>query len=287
MVTKMFKIALIVVVIGALVGGLLFGADLVSYLKSSAKSVQTAVKDSVPMEFELQRAQDMLEEVIPEMHANIRLIAQEEVQIANLKQDITESETRLTRQHQLVANLRQKAGTQHAQVQTADYKPDGATEQLTEELAQRFEHFKEAQLVLAGKKRLLDAREKSLVSAMQMLERTRSRKALLEEKIQGLDSQYRLVQAASINSGVHFDNSKLAQTEKLLSHIKNRLDVAERVLAHESQFIEDQKPFESAVDRTALLAEIDEYLQPPTPAVDIQPATKTLADNGLTNDTQQ
>ena len=72
----------------AVAGGLVFGTDAVSYLTSSAKSVRTAVKDNVPIEFELRRAHDLLGDIIPEMQANIRLIAQEEVEVVALKTDI-------------------------------------------------------------------------------------------------------------------------------------------------------------------------------------------------------
>ena len=78
-----------------LLGGMLFGKDMVSYVKSSAKGVRTVVKDSVPIEFELRRARDMIEEIIPEMHANIRLIAQEEVEVAALKGEITKGQESL------------------------------------------------------------------------------------------------------------------------------------------------------------------------------------------------
>jgi len=57
------------------VGGLLFGRDAVSYLYSSARSVQTAVKDSVPIEFELQRARDLLEDIIPMIDTTFRTLA--------------------------------------------------------------------------------------------------------------------------------------------------------------------------------------------------------------------
>ena len=109
---------------------------------------------------------------------------------------------------------------------------------VKEDLANRFERFKESELILTSKQRLLTTREKSLHAAMNLLEQTRSRKRLLEDKIESLASQHRLVKAASIGSNIQVDNSKLAQTEKLIAQIKKRLDVAERVLAHESQFVQ-------------------------------------------------
>jgi len=105
----------------------------------------------------------------------------------------------------------------------------------------------------------LETREKSLFAAMNLLEQTRSRKRLLEDKIESLASQHRLVKAASIGSEIQVDNSKLAQTEKLIAQIKKRLDVAERVLAHESQFV--QAIPVDAVPEQDLLAQVDEYFQ--------------------------
>ena len=82
---------------------------------------------------------------------------------------------------------------------------------------------------------------------------------MLEDKIESLASQYRLVKAASIGSNIQVDNSKLAQTEKLITQIKKRLDVAERVLAHESQFV--QAIPVDAVAEEDLLTQVDEYFQ--------------------------
>ena len=106
MVIKCVKYSLVGLGATALIGGVVFGTDLLSYVRSSAKSVQTAVKDSVPVEFELRRARDMVEQIIPELHANIRLIAQEEVEVAALQRDIEQSTEKLTAQRRYVARLR-------------------------------------------------------------------------------------------------------------------------------------------------------------------------------------
>ena len=61
----MVKTGVVVVVGAGLIGALFLGKDAASYMRVSAKSVQSAVKDSVPIEFELKRAHDMLEDIIP------------------------------------------------------------------------------------------------------------------------------------------------------------------------------------------------------------------------------
>lgn len=257
MIIKWLKRGVIVAVSVSILGGLIFGKDVVSYVRSSAKSVRTVVKDSVPIEFELRRASDLLEQIIPEMHANIRQIAQEEVEVAALKVDISRSEESMKQEEQRIAKLRDALAEPKAQYCFAG--KDYPRSYVKEDLANRFERFKETELVLAGKKKLLASRENSLHAAMQVLEQTRSRKKMLATKIESLTSQYRLIKAASVGSNIQVDNSKLAQTEKLIAQIKKRLDVSERVLAHESQFVQSIPV--DAVAEEDLLTQVDEYFK--------------------------
>lgn len=236
-------------------GGVIFGTDLPSYIRSSAKSVRSAVKDNVPMEFELTRARDLLNDIIPEMQANIRLIAQQEVEIANLRQDIAQSQKSLAEEQMRVGKLRDCLATSQVSFTFGNVK--FTREDLKEELARKFDHYKEAEVILTGKKRLLQNRERALAAGMQAIERTRAQKALLESKIEALQGQYRLVQAASVGSKVAVDNSKLAQTEKVIAQIKKQLDVAERVLAHEARFTESI-PVDGINEKELMMA-VDEH----------------------------
>ena len=85
MIVKLAKGGLLAVGVLALGAGIIFGREAWSYATSSARSVRSAVKENVPIEFQLRRARDLVDDIIPEMHANIRLIAQQEVEIDALK----------------------------------------------------------------------------------------------------------------------------------------------------------------------------------------------------------
>ena len=257
MITKWLKTGLIVAVCLCLVGGLLFGKDLLSYVRSSAKSVQKAVKDSVPIDFELKRARGVLEEIIPELHANIRLIAQEEVEIAALKIDIAKSEKVSADEQRRIKKLRQALETQQDSYTFGDrqYPRD----HVKKDLAGRFDRFKESELILASKERVLAAREKSLQATMQLLDNTRAQKRIHEAKIEGLESQWHPHKASAVGSHIQVDDSKMAQTQKLIDQIKKRLDVAERVLAHESRFIQSI-PVETITEKD-LLSQVDDYFE--------------------------
>jgi len=261
-----------------LLGGMLFGKDILSYAKSSAKVVRTTVKDSVPIEFELRRARDLLEEIIPEMQTNIRVIATEQVEIVALKGEIARNREALDGEQAKIKTLRVALEQPRAQYAFAgrNYSHD----EVKSDLAARFERFKESEVVLASKIKVLESRERSLDAAQQMLEKTASQKRILESKIEALTSQYRLVKAASTgSSNLQMDNSKLAQTEKLIAQIQKRLDVAERVLAAESKFVE-QIPVDTVVE-TDLMAQVDEYFDSrnQTPKSDKDASAVTMAEH--------
>jgi chromosome segregation ATPase len=268
---KLLKTTLVVVVVVCIAGGLLFGKEMVSYIRSAVESVQDAVKGSVPIEFELKRARDTLEQIIPEMHANIRLIAQEEVEVAALKCDIERSQKALADERVRIGKLREALD-----LQTAEYSFGSRVfrrAHVKQDLANRFDRFKEAEVVLASKEHLLVRREDSLQAAIRLLEQTRAQKRLLADKIGALESQYRVVRASAVGSGIDIDGSKLAQTAKLIAEIKKRLDVAERVLAHESRFVQSI-PVDTIVEAD-LVTQIDEYFGPVNQEKDLSVAIES------------
>ncbi len=267
---KLVKTIVIVVLIALVAGGLLFGTNLKSYMHTSVTHIQDIAKDSVSIEFELERARDLLENIIPEMHANIKLISQEEVEIAALRADIDNSVKPLETEKIQIQKMTDAMETPLPVLTVNNNKYN--RENLKVELVRRFERFKEAQLVLESKKRLLTTRESALQTALDALEKTRSQKLLLQDKIDALESQYRLVKANSTNSKVDFDNSKIAQTEKLIGQIKKRLDVAERVLAHESRFIEPVIYDDEPISDNELVEQISNYFAPEQPSEDRTPS---------------
>jgi chromosome segregation ATPase len=256
---KPLKYVAIATVGSMMLGGALFGREVFSYISSSARTVRSAVQESVPVEFQLRRAKDLVADIIPEMQANVRLIAQQEVEIDSLKSDIEQSRKSLSDERTRVAHLRNDLTTNNVSFTYGQFVY--TREQLKEDLAHRFDNLKEAEVVLAGKERLLQNRNKSLTAAMQALERTRSQKSLLENQIAALEAQNQLVKAASVGTEFQIDGSKLAQSEKLIREIKQQLDVAERVLAHQASFVEPIKI--DVVNEKELLEAVNEHLDQP------------------------
>lgn len=250
-----------VIVVG-LAGFAVLGTNFASYLRTSTSAVQETIRETVPIEFELRHAGDMIEDILPDLQAQVRMIAQEEVEIAALETDITESRQRLSSEQTTLASLRNQM-----RVQQVSYSINGRNverQQLTEQLHQRFKRFKQGELALSSKQKLLEKRQGGLRAAIALLDKMRHRKAELEQKVEALAAQHRLIQASAVESGHLADGSSLSEADQLLQQIETRLSVAERVLAHE-QDIFPVSVTDELVDEAQLLTELDSYFSVESP----------------------
>src|SRR5215218_5005877 len=104
---RFIKYGVLSVVVGTLVVGFLFGGDAMSYVRTSGRSVRESVHDKIPLEFQLRRARDLLGDILPEMQANVRVMAQQEVEIEAAKDDIELSQKSLAEEGGRIRILRE------------------------------------------------------------------------------------------------------------------------------------------------------------------------------------
>ena len=263
MLWKLIKLSTLATGGALLVGGLVFGTELASYVRSSCREVRSAVRDNIPIEFELRRARDLLDGVGPELHNNVRLVAEQEVEIASLKGDIDQGRRNLQDEKYRVQKLRDSLSSAQSSFSFGDltYTRD----QVAQELSRQFTHYREAEAALTAKAQLLESRQRSLAAAMEAMEAAKGQKATLEAQIDGLEAQYRLVEASSGGTNLQIDHSRLSQAQRVVADIRKQLAVAEHVLAHEAKFTQPV-PID-IVDEKDLLTQVDEHLNGSHPAV--------------------
>lgn len=247
---------LMTVVVG---GFLLLGSDFSSMIKTSARSIQSSVKESVPVEFELNRAKEKINEILPDLQSQVRMIAEEEVAISRLEKEVQQDTDRLDRQEEQLTDLRGQMRTQQVSFSVGSMKLD--RQQLVNHLQTRFDHFKQARLSLESKQRLLEKRSQGLSAAMAVLEQMRIRQSELGLKVEALAAQHRLIKASQIESGTLVDGSQLSQADQLLDQIETRLAVAERVMNYQADPFEVPAPKEE-VSAEVVMSEIDAYFSP-------------------------
>ena len=258
---KLIRMGALVAGGALLTGGLIFGSELSSYVRSSARSIRASVRENVPIEFEIRRARDLLDGIGPEIHQSVRAIAEQEVEVAALKRDIEESKLAVLDERTRVQKLRDAVASGQTNFTFGDMSFSRA--QITQELARRFNHLKEAQTALATKEQLLESRQKSLLAAQEALENAKSQQSALAAQIEGLEAQHKLVLAASQSSSgapLQLDHSRLAQAKRVIGDIRKHLEVAERVLAHEAKFTPALPAMADAIDEKDLVGQVDAHL---------------------------
>ena len=144
------------------------GRDVFSYIRTSAGYVTDAVQDAVPIEFQVDRARGMIQDLVPEVRKNMHVIAKEEVEVARLDEQIADSRTRLKKEKEQLLRLTgdlstgKNEFTYGGRAYTAD--------EVRTDLANRFERYKTGEATLASLTEIRGARQKSLAAARQKLE---------------------------------------------------------------------------------------------------------------------
>ncbi len=250
------RIAITAAVLGV-TGGIVVGTGLGSYVRSSGRMLKSAMKDAVPIEFEIQRAKDSLEGLVPAAQEALRDVAREEVEVASLEKEIVNERDLVAVEGAKVQKLRNTLNTQLTayHIGGREYR----RQDLVDELSRRFDSLKTAEMLLGGKEDLLRNRHRALDGAVQKLENTRRARLELASQIAGLEGQYRLLQTQASGTQFHIDDSKLSQTLNIIAELKKRLAVAQRVLAREAQFVE-AIPVD-APNESNVVESVDAYFQ--------------------------
>ena len=258
----MIKKAILGTAAVAMVSTFVFGRDVVSYLRTAGSSAREAIKAEVPIEFELQRARDMVSNLVPDIRQCMHVIAEEEVNVEQVTRDIARHESELQKQKGEILALRSDLGQKHQTYQYAGRRY--TSHEVQRDLAQRFERFKTAEATLASKRQILHARSKSIVAAREKLEGMLSAKRDLEVQIENIDARLKTLQAAQTASNVQIDDSQLSRARKLIHELNRQLDVSQKMLDAEGNFT-GLIPVETTADIPEDLAsQIDEYFTPDT-----------------------
>ena len=90
----------------ALVGGLLFGGNLVPYVSTAVSKARTAAKQQVPIEFQIDAAQKQLEKIQPEIQLMLHQIAKEKAQLGRMEKELVSNKASLTTSQEEMMTLK-------------------------------------------------------------------------------------------------------------------------------------------------------------------------------------
>ncbi|MDX1962972.1 MAG: hypothetical protein SFX18_07455 [Pirellulales bacterium] len=257
----------------ALGGMLYFGTSAHSYVSTGWGRFSETVQDSVPVEFEIDRARQMVRDLIPQIKKHMHTIAKEEVAVQNLDAQINTAEEKLAKDRADLGKLKNDlaAGKDN-------YRYGGRTytvSQVKNDLANRFERFKTADATLGSLKDILSARQKSLDAARAKLEGMLVAKRQLEAEVENLDARLKMVELAQTNNEYNLDDSQLGHVRELIASLRGRLQVAEKLAQTEFHTDGIGEITVSEEVPADLLDQVAEYLGEKAPANTIAEVSTT------------
>ncbi len=251
-------------VAGLLAMGFLFGRDSVSYVSTGAGWVKTSVRDTVPIEFEIERANNMMASLEPEIRNNMEAIAHREVEVERLQKQVEKIASRQQRDRSDLVRLKADVERGDSVFIYAGRRYSG--DQVRMDLARRLTRVKTTDATLGNLDKVLSARQRTLDAARQKLEQMLAARQQLRLDIQNLEAQHELVNVAQVASEFQFDDSQLARTKDLVDNIRTRLDVAERMLDVEVT-LHDEIPLDEEAS-SDVLEQVAHYLGELAPSTD-------------------
>jgi hypothetical protein len=205
----------------------LFGRDAASYVSTTYHRVTSSVQDRVPVEFQIDRAKQMVRDLDPEIRNSMHVIAKEEVAVEQLNQQIAGNQSKADNDKKDILRLQSDLGQNKGVYQYASHSY--TSDEVKQDLARRFSRFKVCDDTLASMKQMRDARQKNLDAAQQKLSAMVNARRKLEVDVQNLEAKRKLVEVAQASSEYIFDDSQLARAKELITDIRTRLDVAAKL----------------------------------------------------------
>ena len=212
----------------ALLSSITVGGPLLSYAKCGIQWIRGAATDSVPLEWELKRARQMIVDLKPEIEVNAKRIAHEKIQVTRLEKQLTESDVRLAKAQSDIERL-----TADLQNESQSYTYGNRTytsTQVKDDLGNRFKRFKTRQATATKLQQMLSARQTSLKTAHERMDAMLSAKRQLEVEVENLQARLGALRVAQTTSELNLDDSQLSQTRGLLDDIATRIDVEEETM---------------------------------------------------------
>ncbi len=239
----MIKKALLLALGVGITTTVLFGRNAASYVSTTYHRLTSSVEEAVPVDFQIDRAKQMVRDLDPEIRSAMHVIAKEEVAVEELNKQVTGNEEKVAKDKQDILRLQADLGQNKGVYHYASRK--FTSDEVKQDLSRRFNRFKVSDDTLVSMKQMRDAREKNLDAARQKLSAMINARRKLEVDVQNLEAKRKLVEVAQASSEYVFDDSQLARAKELITDIRTRLDVAAK-LANADVDVQTEIPLNDA-----------------------------------------
>lgn len=243
-----------VVLAGLLLASTIGLGTVSSYIRTAKSRLGESIRESVPVQFEIDRLKQMIDDLEPEIRANQKVAAQLEVEIEYLEGDIESITRSQSKAKTDMQDLRQVLETDRDDYVFAGQNFDRMT--VEKDLAKRLDRFENAASQLATKQRIMQSRKQTLLAAVEKIAEYQSQRHGLMEKAAALEAELKLVELAKAAGTFEFDDSKLAKARELTTSIEKRIRTDQK-LVQDGRQIDTEIPV--GIDRKSIIERFDTY----------------------------
>jgi hypothetical protein len=233
----MFKKTVLAAVVVVLAAGMLFGRGTWSYLTTGYERATQSVEDSVPLEFQIDRARKMVRDLEPEIRRSMAVIAKEEVEVESLDKRIESAQTKADKEKGEIIRLQSDLQTGKNVFRYAGLEYTSG--EVKQDLSRRFARYKTSDATLGSLSDMRDARQRNLEAAREKLTAMMSAQRQLQVDVENLEAKLKLVEVAQASSDLKLDDSQLARAKELIGEIRSKLDVAAKLANADTNFKEE------------------------------------------------
>lgn len=237
----------------ALLSSVTVGVPLFSYARCGVSWLRDSASDTVPVEWELKRARQMIADLKPEIESNAMRIAREKVEVSRLEKQMAATDERLAKSQDDIARL-----TEDLRGGGNMYTYGGHTYtsvQVKNDLSNRFKRFKTRNETADKLEQMLAARKSSLKAGHERMDAMLSAKRQLEVEVENLQARLASLRVAQTSSDFSLDDSQLSRTRSLLDEIATRIEVEEETMSVDVEYFGeidlDESTNESLLDDIA------------------------------------
>ncbi len=256
---KLIKWVVVPTAVVAGSGYMLFGRGVASYVQTAYHDVRQAVVGSVPIDFEIRRARQLLQKVDPDIKTARREVARAEVDLDSLDRQVAELEHTLARVETKMQKHRGFLRGEGDAATVFDGRRSYGERAVRTELCRTFDMYKSQRALLASKIALRKRQSKVLEASRTKLLAVRSEREKLQDALETLEARKRQLDAlaATTAHAADLDTSNLREAKALVSQIRKRLDVSQKIIQEELFLSSGQVAADD--DGRDIVSELDAY----------------------------
>jgi chromosome segregation ATPase len=195
-----------------------------SYASTLWSQAKTAVKDSVPTKFDIDRIRHEIASLDGDLDRMISPIAQHTVAVKRLQTDVARDEQTLDEQKKVLLKATEAVRNKNPNDTMWYGGQSYPVALIRQKISEDFKAYRRLERTVEARKTELAAKESTLKAAQEQLQSFISKKKEFEVALAQLEAEHEVNQVAAIGTDVQIDDTRAAQIARDLEDLKNKIE---------------------------------------------------------------